>query len=571
MRNSDIDIKALKKELGIENSKPLSEEQAITKPMNMLEAFEKIVEMSEDSKFGEVFMRMAEAPIKYASRKLKLTPMQTVLLAHFVDRSEDRCIRISDIARFTGCRTTRILQLSSDINVLEKKRYVRKSRSRNSLSYRVPFEVLEALSRNVPYKFEKETLADTSDFFDRFDKLTDERDDDELTYEELKSETMGMLEDIKDTVFARELRVCDLDDDDTTLFVFMAHLYVENNDDNIGFHDIDNLFDNNDIPRWCKRGLRDRSSDLFARKLIENCNEDGMARSDAFKLTEWAKDTLLAELSISRVGRSDKNLIQHDSLAQKRLIYNADEEKQIKELGAILTQERFSDVQERLRMAGMRPGFCCIFYGAPGTGKTETVYQLARATGRNIMRVDVDKIKSCWVGESEKNIKALFDRYRNICKSSDVAPILLFNEADAVLGVRMEGAARAVDKMENSIQNIILQEMETLEGIMIATTNLTTNLDKAFERRFLYKIRFDKPSVEARAEIWQTMLHGLDAKDAATLGGAFDLSGGEIENIARKHSVAAILSGNDDVDVNAIIESCRHERLNNTGRSRVGY
>ena len=95
------------------------------------------------------------------------------------------------------------------------------------------------------------------------------------------------------------------------------------------------------------------------------------------------------------------------------------------------------------------------------------------------MRVDVDKIKSCWVGESEKNIKALFDRYRNICKDSKLAPILLFNEADAVLGIRMEGASRAVDKMENSIQNIILQEMENLDGIMIATTNLTDSKDTA--------------------------------------------------------------------------------------------
>lgn len=219
----------------------------------------------------------------------------------------------------------------------------------------------------------------------------------------------------------------------------------------------------------------------------------------------------------------------------------------------------------------MRPGFCCIFYGTPGTGKTETVYQLARQTGRDIMRVDVDKIKSCWVGESEKNIKALFDRYRNICKNSKLAPILLFNEADAVLGVRMEGAARAVEKMENSIQNIILQEMETLEGIMIATTNLTTNLDKAFERRFLYNIRFDKPSVESRAKIWQTMLPDLSEYDANTLASQFDLSGGEIENIARKHSVNAILKGNDSIDVQEIINSCRHERLSQNDRPKIGF
>lgn len=187
------------------------------------------------------------------------------------------------------------------------------------------------------------------------------------------------------------------------------------------------------------------------------------------------------------------------------------------------------------------------------------------------MRVDVNKIKSCWVGESEKNIKAAFDRYRNICKNSPLAPILLFNEADAILGIRMEGASNAVDKMENSIQNIILQEMESIEGIMIATTNLTTNLDKAFERRFLYKIRFDKPTAEARAQIWQSMLHGLTDKDARKLASDFDLSGGEIENIARRHTVNTILSGSDLIDMEAITESCRRERISSPSRHVVGF
>ena len=252
------------------------------------------------------------------------------------------------------------------------------------------------------------------------------------------------------------------------------------------------------------------------------------------------------------------------------MIYNASVAEQIHGLASILEESRFNDVQSRLEKAGMRKGFCCLFYGAPGTGKTETVYQLARQTGRDIMRVDVDKIKSCWVGESEKNIKALFDRYRQICRTSAITPILLFNEADAVFGIRMEGAARAVDKMENSIQNIILQEMESLEGIMIATTNLTSNFDKAFERRFLYKVRYEKPTVEARAKIWKAMLPALTDTDALTLASESDLSGGEIENIVRKHSVESILSGNDSIDMAALRSLCQAERIT-TSRSRVGF
>lgn len=541
------------------------------KPKSILESFEYIVELAEDSNLDSDFIEKTAKHIKYASRKLKLTPMQVVLLALFVDKSEDSRIMISEIAKYTGCRTTKILRLSDDIDALENKRYLRASRSRNSLSYRVPGAVLKSLRKNQPYIYEEEPVPDTQTFFDRFDRLMKEKDDDELTHDSLMEQTKEMLAEIRDSVFATELRRCGFCDEDTLLFIFMAHLFVENNDDNIGFHDIDDLFDNGDIPSWVKREFRLRESELFEKNLIENVNEDGMARSDAFKLTENAKEQFLSELNLNKIGRSDRSLIKAETLVKKELIYNENERDQISELSSILSENRFNEVQNRLRSAGMRPGFCCIFYGAPGTGKTETVYQLARCTGRDIMRVDVDKIKSCWVGESEKNIKALFDRYRSICKNSKLAPILLFNEADAVLGVRMEGAARAVDKMENSIQNIILQEMETLEGIMIATTNLTTNLDKAFERRFLYKIRFDKPTVKARTEIWQAMLKGLSNEDAQILASQFDLSGGEIENIARKHSVNAILSGNENLDIKKLIDICQRERISHNDRTRIGF
>lgn len=543
----------------------------VTRPKSILEAFEHIVELAENSNLSDEFYAKADVYIKYAARKLKLSAVQTVLLAMFVDRSEDSRIMMSELARYTDCRTTKFLRLADDIDHLDSLRYIRSSRSRNSLSFRVPSEVLKALRNNEPYVHTEEPVMNLQGFFDRFAELMSEKDDDEISYDYLKEYVRDMLGQIHLSSLSRGLKNHNLDKDDTLLFVFMAHLFVQNNDDNIGFSDIQDLYDDDKIPTWVRNELRSRSSDLFGEKLIENVNEDGMARSDAFKLTDSAKEELLADLNLSNASKSDKGLIKADTLTEKRLIYNNEEARQINELTSILSAERFADVQSRLEKAGMRKGFCCIFYGAPGTGKTETVYQLARLTGRDIMRVDVDKIKSCWVGESEKNIKALFDRYRNYCRNRELAPILLFNEADAVLGVRMEGASKAVDKMENSIQNIILQEMEALDGIMIATTNLTTNLDKAFERRFLYKIRFEKPTAESRAKIWQTMLKGLTDSDAAMLASRFDLSGGEIENIARKHSVNAILSGSDELDINAIVECCFNERLSGNSRSRIGF
>ena len=174
--------------------------------------------------------------------------------------------------------------------------------------------------------------------------------------------------------------------------------------------------------------------------------------------------------------------------------------------------------------------------------------------------VDVSQIKSCWVGESEKNIKDVFKKYREKVSAGGTVPILLFNEADAVFGIRKEGAGSAVDKMENSIQNIILQEMEDLDGILIATTNLTCNLDKAFERRFLYKIRFEKPSVEAKAHIWRSMMPELSEAESLQLANDYDFSGGQIENISRKKTVKALISGTEPTFAE-IREYCDDETL----------
>ena len=187
-------------------------------------------------------------------------------------------------------------------------------------------------------------------------------------------------------------------------------------------------------------------------------------------------------------------LKNHDSIKEKSLFFNTSEQEQIERLTCLLSTENLPSVQERLEEQGMRKGFACLFYGAPGTGKTETVLQLARQTGRDLMQVDIAGLRDKWVGESEKNIKEVFARYRRLCQNSEVMPILFFNEADAIINKRTENIEHSVDKMDNAMQNIILQEIENLDGILIATTNLTSNLDRAFERRFLYKVEFHKPT-----------------------------------------------------------------------------
>ena len=146
---------------------------------------------------------------------------------------------------------------------------------------------------------------------------------------------------------------------------------------------------------------------------------------------------------------------------------------------------------------------------------------------------------------------------------------MFFNEADAIFNRRMQNAERSVDKGENALQNIILQEMETLDGILIATTNLQGNLDPAFERRFLYKLELDKPTTEVKASIWRSMLPDLTEREAARLAAEFDFSGGQIENIVRKRFIDEVLTG-ETADLEALRNLCRNEQLEESAR-RIGF
>lgn len=288
-------------------------------------------------------------------------------------------------------------------------------------------------------------------------------------------------------------------------------------------------------------------------------------------LTDKGKEALLGEdaaLYIDNV--SDKQLLACDKIAEKKLFFSGELKEQLSLLSNSLSEEHYKALCTRLEKNRLPKGIAVLLYGEPGTGKTESVMQIARATGRAIMHVDISATKTCWFGESEKLIKKVFTDYRRLCEKSKICPILLFNEADAVFSKRKDAGSSSVAQTENAIQNIILEEMEKLDGILIATTNLADNLDRAFERRFLFKIRFDKPTIEAKTSIWMNKLPDLSAEDAHTLASSYDFSGGQIDNITRKALMQEIIKG-DKPTLNNLVTICSEENISRNSHRKIGY
>lgn len=244
---------------------------------------------------------------------------------------------------------------------------------------------------------------------------------------------------------------------------------------------------------------------------------------------------------------NSKEMINTKSISEKQLFYSDEMNKVIDTLYQIMDETNFINMQTRLEQKGMKKGVSVILYGNPGTGKTETVLQMAKKTNRNVFHVDISEAKSCWFGESQKKVKLIFTKYKMECKNAirlkEPIPILLLNEADALISKRKDVSLNGITQEENAIQNVFLEEIENMEGILIATTNIPDNLDSAFERRFLFKLEFEKPELRTRIEIWKNRVMSLKETEIEKLAQDFDFSGGEIDNIVRKIEINEILNG----------------------------
>lgn len=216
-----------------------------------------------------------------------------------------------------------------------------------------------------------------------------------------------------------------------------------------------------------------------------------------------------------------------------------------------------------------------IFYGAAGTGKTMTAYSIAKSLKRQVLAFDCSKILSMYVGESEKNVRKIFDTFYDLCEKTKTEPILLLNEADQFLSSRSSGISSSADQMHNQMQNIFLEQIENFRGMLIATTNLLENIDKAFSRRFNYKIEFKKPDEAQRVKLWKKMLP-LDAPyeegfDATPLS-KYALTGGQINLIVKNTAYKVAVRQNPVFTLEDFIQEIQREKgANFDSEKSVGF
>jgi hypothetical protein len=206
----------------------------------------------------------------------------------------------------------------------------------------------------------------------------------------------------------------------------------------------------------------------------------------------------------------------------------------------------------------IKPGYRSLFFGPPGTGKTFTAALLGKYTGYDVYRIDLSLVISKYIGETEKNLTKIFDRAEN------KKWILFFDEADALFGKRTQ-VKDSHDRYANQEVSFLLQRVEDYNGLVILATNLKSNIDEAFARRFQSIIYFHMPSVKERLAIWQKMFSkktnfAADV-DLVSISADFELSGGSITNVVRYCSLLAMKRENKLIYKDDIVEGIRKEFL----------
>ena len=554
----------------------------ITEQKTILKAIDAIHQCATGSKLNLDKYNPVEAEINQVSNYFAITEMESIILATVISLSILDEIEIKELVSFYEMENLAFLSHHSaftnlvDRSIIDKRKNLRHSKE----YYSAKKNIIDFILRNEPIPSELIQKTNKEESFHEFlgdiDKLSVLKDDGEIEYNQFLYEFKQLFKKYSNyrlVTFAEK----NLDPIESFIFfdvIIDAIAVGENNFASSLQSTVNDFTDNKrDTITFVTTFLEGRTK-LNKLNLIKKDNNE-FSNQHRVQLTEKALNMLL-ELEGIKIGYTrDKNekLIYPDKIQKVSLLYNPAEKENLEPLIKSMPTTTFAKLQKALHQKKMPIGVTALLYGSPGTGKTETVFQLAKRYNRPIFKVDISETKSMWFGESQKLVKKIFTDYYTYKKEEKICPILLFNEADAIIGKRKSAGATSTADTENAIQNILLDELENFDGILFATSNLVDNLDSAFERRFLFKIRFEAPSPENAAKIWYSKLPSLSKKEAIRLGATFKFSGGEMENIARKCLMEEIIFSKK-IDFNKILFFCENEKWNkiNTHHDRrIGF
>ena len=490
---------------------------------------------------------------------------------------------IHKVFKNIGFSSLEIISLNNQIKDLVKRSWLKQSNKTfpyakeiksNQTEYIISQHILNAVLFLDKELIENERPLDFTDGLIKLRNYMKHLVDSNLYEDEMYDGVQQFLWDFKENTFLKEITESqELLVEEKLILFWLSSEYIFDREE----FDLDAVcdflgFENNFIYNFKQRIKNDKST-LFNTNYLSFVNPE-LADFSSITYGDKMLDLLTktcVKVEQKKIKHKFCQLIQPDDIEFKNLYFNTKQQQDITKIIDMLSPENYKKMCENFKSHKMKEALSLLFYGLSGTGKTELVRQIAKKHNRILLMVDIASIKSMWVGESEKNIRRVFREYAEALKICDLAPILFFNEADAILNKRRKIESSS-DQMLNSMQNILLQYLEDFEGIFMATTNYINNLDDAFDRRIFYKKAFELPDENTRFQILQDLFPEWPSDWIKDIASDFELSGSQIQNIKRKLLVDSILFdidySNKELLVNYIEEELGFRKKN---RTEIGF
>lgn len=536
-----------------------------------IESFKLIFVKAKGSKLSFGVNKELTTAFKQLSSLFTLTHIQcalfSIVFAYTIDDELER-VKTLRLIDFLGLEYESFFDLKGDLEVLINRGFIKQlkeDRTENLLnsSFTVNQKLIDMLFRNEQIQFEK--LYGNGYNFTQFARHMYRINNDALL-------NFMSSEDVYASVIEHEnrnenltqilaLKSLELDVKDRLIIYYLVHKLQHENESTIRAYSV--CFDVLGAAETLMyiQNLSLNKSQLQVQELIELVN------SSDLRLTSKAKELLLYEIADSIVVDEKSEVetshfyIKYNSIPERKLYFNSDIQRELNILQTLLQKDNFNEYQCTMQeMGNKNEGISILLYGPSGTGKSSIVDELARKTQRNIFQVDLSVVRSKWWGESEKNIKKIFEEYSEICSQSDNTPILLFNECDALLGKRNDAGEDRHDFTEATMTNMLLEFFEKNKGIIVGITNIDKNLDSAFLRRFTVKYYIGNPDRNAVKSILKSKLDFLSDKEIGWIADRHSLTGGQIFNILQKCTINRIITKSNPT-VSEVMDFCEDEKI----------
>ncbi len=457
----------------------------------ILNSIGKVYEESKNCRLEDQFFIKVEKELSFLKTYFRTTKSQAFFIALVFALNYKGCsVDQKDLISHLDCNPMALLSYGDDLDYLYDSEIFLKLKTRHSINIVgnsdqivVNKKISEAIMQNKPMpELREEKINDFPAFLEELYNLGQQRDEEDISTYALFKKAAELISVNSHFPVLKKIDHYNLNIEDKYLFMYLIWKVLMGSDSiDIG-KTMEAIYD-----RASKRINRIqeilKNESLLIKNKLAEIGESGFFNETNLKLTDKSMG-ILKECGIKLLLDSKKrdNILESSEIKLRKLFFSESEMEQLFMLKDLLGVKKLKATQKRLTDKNLPVGIAALLHGAPGTGKTEIVKQIARETKRNLMKVEISQSKSAWFGESEKIIKRIFTEYKTFLEECKRTPILFFNEADAIISKRKDISRSSVAQTENAMQNVLLEELENFEGILIATTNLVSNLDPAFER-----------------------------------------------------------------------------------------